>query len=272
MAVRKNQSVLSSAEKRDFLEAVLELKNNGQYDDFVRTHNEFIMSDTDQGERVGHRSPSFLPWHRRFLLAFERELQQVNPDVTLPYWDWSTDSTPESSLWASDFMGGGGRSRDGQVMSGPFAHISGRWSIDAQIDTRPFLRRALGGGGRSLPTRADIESVLEVDTYDAPPWNSTSRGFRNFLEGWRGVNLHNRVHVWVGGHMATGASPNDPVFWLHHAFIDKLWADWQARHPSSPYLPDTQTEDVIDVDSTMRPWDDVTPRDMLDHTQFYTYE
>jgi tyrosinase len=68
MAVRKNQSTLTSTEKREFVDAVLELKRVGRYDDFVRTHNEFIMSDTDQGERVGHRSPSFLPWHRKFLL------------------------------------------------------------------------------------------------------------------------------------------------------------------------------------------------------------
>ncbi|WP_406209426.1 tyrosinase family protein [Streptomyces sp. NBC_01017] len=272
MAVRKNQSTLTSAEKRDFIDAILELKRGGRYDEFVRTHNEFIMSDTDLGERVGHRSPSFLPWHRKFLLEFEQELQRVIPSVTLPYWDWSTDRTPESSIWAIDFLGGNGRTRDGQVTNGPFANLAGNWSIDTQVDTRPFLRRSLGGGGRPLPSRADVEAVLAVETYDTPPWNSTSQGFRNLLEGWRGVNLHNRVHVWVGGHMATGASPNDPVFWLHHAFIDKLWADWQTRHPASPYLPDTVTANVVALDSTMRPWNDVTPRDMLDHTQFYTYD
>jgi hypothetical protein len=32
-------------------------------------------------------------------------------------------------------------------------------------------------------------------------------------------------------------SPNDPVFFLHHCFIDKLWADWQERHPDQSYLP-----------------------------------
>jgi tyrosinase len=42
---------------------------------------------------------------------------------------------------------------------------------------------------------------------------------------------HNRVHVWVGGIMARGESPIDPIFFLHHANIDRLWAQWQNSHP-----------------------------------------
>ncbi|MEU7282167.1 tyrosinase family protein [Streptomyces sp. NPDC045431] len=272
MTVRKNQSQLTAAEKKRFVDAVLELKRSGRYDSFVSTHNDFIMSDTDSGDRVGHRSPSFLPWHRRFLLQFEQALQAVDPAVALPYWDWTADRTASSSLWAPDFMGGTGRARDGQVMDGPFAASGGRWTITVRVDGRDYLRRALGAGGRQLPTRAEADSVLAMATYDMAPWNSSSDGFRNHLEGWRGVNLHNRVHVWVGGHMATGASPNDPVFWLHHAFIDKLWADWQARHPGSGYLPAAGTPNVVDLRDTMRPWNDVTPADMLDHTRHYTYD
>ena len=112
-------------------------------------------------------------------------------------------------------------------MDGPFAASTGNWPINVRIDGRTYLRRSLGGAVRQLPTRAEVDSVLAMSTYDMAPWNSASDGFRNHLEGWRGVNLHNRVHVWVGGQMGTGVSPNDPVFWLHHAFIDKLWADWQ---------------------------------------------
>ncbi|GGU58104.1 tyrosinase MelC2 [Streptomyces lavendofoliae] len=272
MTVRKNQAQLTAAEKRGFVAAVLELKRTGRYDTFVTTHNAFIMSDTDSGDRVGHRSPSFLPWHRRFLLEFERALQAVDPSVALPYWDWTVDRTPRASLWAPDFLGGTGRARDGQVMDGPFARSADRWTVSVRVDGRDFLRRALGAGGRQLPTRAEVDAVLAMETYDMPPWNSASDGFRNHLEGWRGANLHNRVHVWVGGQMATGVSPNDPVFWMHHAFIDKLWADWQARHPRSPYLPTAGTPDVVDLNDTMRPWNDVTPADMLDHTRHYTYD
>jgi hypothetical protein len=55
--------------------------------------------------------------------------------------------------------------------------------------------------------------------------------------------MHNRVHNWVGGSMVRITWLNDPVF-LHHCFIDKLWADWQVLQPQlggardySPFLP-----------------------------------
>ncbi|MFE1377551.1 tyrosinase family protein [Streptomyces sp. NPDC058740] len=272
MTVRKNQATLTADEKRRFVAALLELKRSGRYDTFVTTHNAFIMSDTDSGDRVGHRSPSFLPWHRRFLIEFEQALQSVDATVTLPYWDWTADRTARSSLWAPDFLGGTGRARDGQVTDGAFARAGNRWTVNVRVDGRDYLRRDLGAGGRQLPTRAEVDSVLAMETYDTAPWNSSSDGFRNHLEGWRGVNLHNRVHVWVGGQMATGVSPNDPVFWMHHAFIDKLWAEWQARHPKSAYLPAAGTANVVDLHDTMRPWNDVTPADMLDHTRHYTFD
>ncbi|WP_328929239.1 tyrosinase family protein [Streptomyces sp. NBC_00190] len=273
MTVRKNQAALTPEERRAFTNALLELKRTGRYDRLVTTHNGFIMSDTDSGDRVGHRSPSFLPWHRRFLLEFETALQAVDASVSLPYWDWTADRTTRSSLWAADFLGGTGRARDGQVLDGPFAYATGKWNIAVRVDGRAYLRRALGAGVAGLPTKEEVEAVLAMSVYDTAPWNSASNGgFRNSLEGWRGANLHNRVHVWVGGQMATGVSPNDPVFWMHHAYVDKLWAEWQARHPHSGYLPAAGTPNVVDLGDTMRPWNDVTPADLLDHRKFYTFD
>ncbi|MCX5195544.1 tyrosinase family protein [Streptomyces sp. NBC_00249] len=272
MIVRKNQATLTPDEKRAFTNAVLELKRTGVYDRFVATHNSFLTSDSDFGPRVGHRGPSFLPWHRRYLLEFEAELQKVDQKVSLPYWDWTADRTPTSSLWAADFLGGISRARDGQVLDGPFAHAAGRWAVTVGVDSRPYLRRTLGAGGVQLPTKAEVNAVLAMPVYDAAPWNSTSDGFRNHLEGWRGSSLHNRVHVWIGGQMASAASPNDPVFWMHHAFVDMLWAEWQMRNPKSTYLPAGRTPDVVDLHGVMRPWNNITPADLLDHRKFYTFD
>ncbi|MFE2547340.1 tyrosinase family protein [Streptomyces sp. NPDC059355] len=272
MTVRKNQATLTPDEKSAFVNAVLELKRTGIYDRYVNAHNWYLLNDSDFGDRTGHRAPSFLPWHRRFLLDFEAALQRVDKNVSLPYWDWTADRTANSSLWASDFMGGTRRARDGQVLDGPFAFQGGKWALTVGVDRRTYLRRGLGSETPQLPTRADVDSVIALPVYDSAPWNSASNGFRNALEGWRGVNLHNRVHVWVGGQMTSAASPNDPVFWLHHAFIDKLWAEWQAKHPKSGYLPDVRTANVVDLRSVLSPWNNVTPADLLDHHRFYTFD
>jgi len=69
----------------------------------------------------------------------------------------------------------------------------------------------------SLPTAQTINLVVA---------NPTFTGFTGALEG-----PHGWVHNAVGGTMSTSTSPKDPIFWLHHAFIDKLWADWEVAHP-----------------------------------------
>lgn len=55
---------------------------------------------------------------------------------------------------------------------------------------------------------------------------ATAAGFHTFELNLR-VNLHDTVHCRVGGSMCTTVSANAPEFFLHHAFIDKIWANWQ---------------------------------------------
>ncbi|MEW1718079.1 tyrosinase family protein [Streptomyces sp. NPDC093109] len=284
MYTRKNQRDLTAAEKKSFVAAVLAVKRSGEYEDFVRLHDQYNVSDQQDGPRAGHMAPSFLPWHRRFLLEFERALQRVDPKVTVPYWDWTADNTPAAGLWAEDFLGGTGRARDQQVTTGPFAHKEGNWTIRNGVTTGKFLTRDLGRPSApvSLPSRTEVASALDETAYDAEPWDSTvTTGFRNRLEGWitgdaRGRN-HNRVHRWVGGAMLSTASPNDPVFWLHHSFVDLLWDRWQRAHPASGYLParrlgagDPQRGRVISLEEPLPPWN-VKPSELLGHSGLYRY-
>ncbi|MCK8677926.1 tyrosinase family protein [Streptomyces lichenis] len=285
---RRNQRDLTTAERRRFVSAVLAVKRSGRYDDFVRTHVDHYTTDGEQGLRVAHMGPSFLPWHRQYLLEFERELRAVDPAVTVPYWDWTRDRSPASALWGEDFLGGDGRPGDRRVTTGPFAYASGNWPITVGVTDEPFLTRALGHPADpiELPTRADVDGALAEGGYDVEPWDSTSRtGFRNRLEGWRpGARgtarwaCHNRVHRWVGGLMVGGASVNDPVFWLHHAFVDLLWTRWQARHPRAGYLPATppprgsaQYRRVVARHERMPPFD-VTPAEVADLGHVYRYD
>jgi tyrosinase len=283
---RKDQRNLTRTEKKRLVSALLELKRSGRYDEFVRMHGQHYVTDADNRARAAHMTPSFFPWHRRFLLEFERALRAVDSGVSIPYWDWTTDNTPASSLWAEDFLGGTGRFGDRQVMTGPFAYTDGNWNINARITDGTFLTRDLGRPSDpvSLPTKTDVSKALSDPVYDAAPWDSTSSaGFRNKIEGWgaggadRWLN-HNRVHRWVGGLMLGATSPNDPVFWFHHAFMDLLWIRWQSGHPRSGYLPgeklpasDPQYGRVFSLDEPMPPWN-VAPSALLDHKGFYRYE
>ncbi|GAA2256794.1 tyrosinase [Streptomyces ruber] len=278
--------MLTRAERRRFVGAVLALKRRGEYDEFVRTHVDHYVADGETGLRTAHMAPSFLPWHRRYLLEFEAALRRVDDSVTVPYWDWTRDRTTTSVPWTADLLGGNGRRSDRQVTTGPFAYATGDWTIRVGVTDVEYLTRDFGHPQQpvDLPTRGELDAALADPVYDSAPWDSTSReGFRNKLEGWgsgRGSaswRAHNRVHRWVGGHMVGGASVNDPVFWLHHAFVDLQWTLWRRRHPGARYLParppgpaGSQEGLVVARHEPMPPWEE-TPGRMEDVEDVYRY-
>ena len=250
MAVRKNQAALSAPEKQKFVQAVLALRaekrgNTNTYDRYVWEHRDTAPTDPATGEPspdYAHAGPAFFPWHREYLHRFEADLQRISgdPNLGLPYWDWSVDQAPPSWPFTADFLGGNGRDSDGKVLDGEFAFDARKdgdpkkWVLNVRIEAEEptnYLRRQFGKDpdGTSLPTPEDVRAALRATPYDVDPWNSSSQsGFRNIAEGFFGgpppqkPQMHNRVHVWVGGSMGPMTSPNDPVFFLHHCFVDKL--------------------------------------------------
>jgi tyrosinase len=280
MGIRKNQASLTPSERAAFVAAVKALKASGAYDTFVDQHRAAFMAGPND---PAHNGPGFLPWHREYLRRFERALQSIDPSVSLPYWDWTVDNSPASSLWDASFMGGDGSGPGQRVTTGPFAFATEQWTLTVLDpgETRSFLRRDLGGMG-SLPTRPQVDSALDVVPYDRAPWHFQSgvgvgNGFRAGLEG----GIHNPGHMWVGGSMMDMSSPNDPVFWLHHCNIDRLWAEWQRPStPNEAYLPPSGTPGVVSghaLDDPMPPWaqepSPPTPRSVLDHQALgYAYD
>jgi hypothetical protein len=81
-----------------------------------------------------------------------------------------------------------------------------RWSVDRDQDLS------------LMPSAADVAAVKDRDRF-AP--------FQLALEV-----VHNPVHNAIGGDMETAASPTDPLFYMHHANVDRLWYRWQERHPA----------------------------------------
>lgn len=290
--VRKEIRSLTSQEKSDFVEAVLALKANGIYDQFVLWHAQAAMTPAPApGEGQGdanwrsaaHRGPAFLPWHREFIFRFEKELQKCVPGIALPYWDWTIDaSLPDplaSPVWADDFMGGNGDPNDNDfVKTGLFRYDPNdpnTWRVvDMEGNPGEGLRRQFATFVPTLPFNRDVLYALSVVPYDTPSWNVLSApSFRNVIEGWViAPALHNRVHVWVGGDMLFHTSPNDPVFFLNHCNEDRIWAIWQNIHPGEPYVPYRTGPRGHNLYDAMPPWD-TTPSDVLDYRALgYEYD
>jgi tyrosinase len=302
--IRKSQASLSTDEKKRLVDALLKVKANGKYDEYVKLHlnmGQMHRSGPKRGQRrkptphmkamaemsmagmgpMIHGSPIFLPWHRELLRRLELDLQAIDSSVTLPYWDWTVDRTTSSPLWHPDFMGGDGRAGDGRVMDGPFAYDSGDWTLRYNERPEPDLKRELGASASTLPSAADASACLRETPYDESPWSESSDpSFRNRLEGWRhppageSVGMHNLVHVWVGGTMDYMSSPNDPVFFLHHANVDRIWARWQHAHPQLDYAPPSGGRAGDNRNDPLEPWGaPTTVESVLDHHALgYSYD
>lgn len=171
-----------------------------------------------------HGSPTFLPWHRLFLLEFEDALRSVDPSVALPYWQWSSDwrDPAASPVWSAGLLGG---SDPGEcIPDGPFANL-GATAPRPGCVRRGFTGRAAKGMGE---IRFEEPSVLA----ELVGGSSNYSSFVDALEF-----AHGAVHVAVGGaqlganqgHMYFVAQSScDPAFFVHHAFVDQLWATRQA--------------------------------------------
>jgi tyrosinase len=226
------------------------------YDLFVIWHHTAMMTftpNTQMDRNSAHRGPVFLPWHRFMLRQLELNLARVLADPTfgLPYWDWAADGQlsptqqKNSPLWTATGIGGTGN----PVSTGPFVFkATDPKSFRIRVESGSTgglrqvsrgLRRNLGRDASSLPKKAHTAAALMVTPYDASPWNSTSTGFRNQVEGWtpNPPGLHNLVHVWVGGDMSPASSPNDPVFYLNHCNEDRIWEAWMQKNGRN-YVPD----------------------------------
>ena len=233
---RKNFTELTSSELDRLATALKALWTDGTITANATLHDDNFHSGI-------HGGPAFLPWHRDFLLKFEQALQVIDSTVTLPYWDWT-------------------RSDSRDLDSGPWkTFFGGRNNTGGRFDDWSYTRAAAPPGGITLPTLADIIAELQATTFT---------GYRAVESG-----SHNPGHLWTGGTMRTGNSPLDPLFYLHHCNLDRLWAVWQQNNPTAEQYNHMggagATAARVPLDSQMIGGS--TPASMLDHLALgYRYE
>ncbi|KAL3069230.1 hypothetical protein niasHT_034460 [Heterodera trifolii] len=231
-ALRMEYRMLSDEQRDRFHSALLKLKHlyNGssEYDRLA-----FLHSGIDKMPSA-HGGPTFPLWHREYLKRLEFGLRSIDPSVALPYWDSSLDqglpNPADSIIWTDKFMGS--KNDSGYVIDGFLAN----WITP---DDKPVQRRLAprNGDQGSLLTVHQVDTMInkaELDQIFAFTTDGNEDGTCQLFKESNDLEVleinHNNVHIWMGGHMEhVGTAPYDPIFFLHHTFIDYIWEQWRLR-------------------------------------------
>ncbi|KAK0042168.1 tyrosinase-like protein tyr-1, partial [Biomphalaria pfeifferi] len=211
--VRKEYRMLTSEERKRYHNAINTLKRDtsvrpNRYDAIAGIHTASISG-------TAHGGPGFLGWHRIFLFIYERALRQVDPRICLPYWDSTLESdlnNPlESLIWSAEYFG----TARGPVRRGPFAN----W----RLPNGTQLIRNVGVDGDLLNNQI-INGILSRRRYEEVT-SAAESGQQYSIE-----LQHGTVHMFVGGMMANlNTAAYDPIFYMHHAFIDYIFEKFRDR-------------------------------------------
>lgn len=172
----------------------------------------------------------FFPWHRAYLLRLELALNQIDPEVALPWFDFESD--------------------------------------EAQNEGLPKSFRSVDEGGAdvlasqpiSYPPRNGDHTVRNIDPSLLPDSSKVRAAHRerNYASFWRNYyfEIHNYLHGWIGGDSSSEQFTSfDPSFWIIHCANDRHWWLWQLDHQGSHppaldrVLPglDQKVGDVLDI-------------------------
>lgn len=212
-SIRKNYLEMAPTEKTDYVAALNAMWANGStavgkgtY--FATIHENHFSTNIHSSRGDGS---NFTAFHRYMLLHYEMMIRTANTQygyLCLPYWDWRSDppknsplpitSTNNPNFWLFSFI--------------PLTSLPG-WGVTRNPKVSDLT---------NLPTVMNYTAAMSNTTFWAPGGFS-SPDFTHQLEG----KNHNMPHVWVGGNMATGSSPRDPIFFIHHCMVDKIWQDYE---------------------------------------------
>jgi tyrosinase len=239
--VRKNANTFTPEERDRFVSAFAQFNNQGagRFADFRNMH--VAASDPE-----AHRRPGFLPWHRAYLLDLERELQAIDPSVSLPYWRFDQ---PAPNIFSLDFLGVSDSM--GTVQFGASNPLR-FWITDG---VQGINRRPLNNWNPATQPAPTV--ITEAQTLGL---GAQYAAFRT-MEG----NPHGRTHTRFGGSISSiPTAARDPLFFLLHCNVDRLWAKWQRQNgrfdpaQAASYDSNAATRIGHRLPDTMWPWNGIT--------------
>lgn len=204
------------------------------YDDFTYVHINLYP--------FIHFNALFLPWHRWYLHTLEQLVEtECGYKGPMGYWDWTKDASnlKESTMFDGNKksgLGGFGKANNDfvvkddafadSVRSYPSPHTISRNFSETPFDENrfqptPWIITKPKTRIRDVVTPGTVQSVI----------NGHQGDFKGFLDAFDIVEgFHTGVHLMVGGDLMDPAiSPNDPLFFLHHGMLDRVWYLWQKK-------------------------------------------
>lgn len=245
--VRKNANTLTTGERDRLLLALAKLNSGASPSTYQALRNMHVAPAN--GEE--HGGPQFLPWHRSYLLDLERGLQAIDPSVSMHYWRFDQ---PAPKIFTKVFMGETKRMPDGEdfVTLDPLNPLVG-WVTDA---VPGILRTSFFNTlTESAPGQPGFAVLTQAQTLALGTSYPQFRG----MEG----TPHGAAHVSFNGWISDiPTAPKDPLFFMLHSNVDRLWAMWQwinRRSDAADLNTYTgQNRDGRRVGDTMWPWNRVT--------------
>ncbi|HYE48593.1 MAG TPA: tyrosinase family protein [Azospirillaceae bacterium] len=155
-----------------------------------------------------HNNGLFLPWHRQQLAHMERIVARLSGHeaFAMPYWDWQEHR--QLPAWMCD--------RDSPLYERNRAR---------GVDTLDFAEARWGESAYTAKLASD----------DFPTFCGKLPEGAGMVEGYG----HNHIHQLMGGLMKhPRTSALDPMFWLHHSNVDRVWATWHANRGKELYPAD----------------------------------
>lgn len=253
--IRRNIKDVEPTERAMLRDAIVEMHHRyypGNTGDTPPGHVSwwFKQDEIHQSTHV-HNGPEFLPWHRELINRFEDLLREINPQLTLHYWDFRDDprNIPDGNV------GGGVRGlvRLFDDIANPFMGSSSDSAGDPWLQEK-FYDPAAGTPGHP-PARIEGDD-LDHNPYDPPtdiprtrapfvigsaPAPMTNVANSEINDHGTGIlqqtnfssmrqaleQLHNEAHIYfanISPHLAF----RDPFVYLLHSNVDRIYSKWQT--------------------------------------------
>jgi len=219
--IRRNIALVSDTERTRFINAILKMDTAKTFADGVSywDKQEEIHKNGHATGLAVHGGIEFIPWHRALCNHFEDLLREVDPELSLHYWDWTTDPRVAASGGAALFTDVFMDNANAEV-----SHLLQNFE-STEGGSHPKIWRNVG----ATAVKGDGTPNLQNDA-------DMLNGANDFATiASRLTSAHdNTAHSYIGGTISQPHySFHDPFVFLLHSNLDRLWAKWQTdpAHP-----------------------------------------